>query len=153
MTRDNAELRRLLYGALRGGTAVVLATVSEDGVPTTALNSWVVAKDETTIAFALDSRSSAYHNISNGRTGVGFELLADGLILAVRGHANIVRERLDSVPFPCALVHIRVDAVRDHTTDGLRFQGPRYAYADDKGHRGDVERTIFEELARDVAER
>ena len=153
MVRDEARLRTLLLGALKGGTAVVLATVSEDGAPTTALNSWVVAKDETTVAFALDARSSAYGNISAGRTGVGFELLADDLILAVRGKASIVKERLASVPFPCALVHVRVDAIRDHSTDSIHFRGPRYTYADDKGHRRDVERTIFEELARDAAER
>jgi len=68
MAREEAELRRLLHGALRGGTSVVLATVSEDGVPSTALNSWIVAKDERIVALAVDARSSAYANISAGRT-------------------------------------------------------------------------------------
>ncbi len=153
MARSEAELRTLLRGALRGGTAVVLATVSEDGVPSTALNSWIVAKDETTVALAMDARSSAYTNIAAGRTGVGFEVLADDLILAVRGVASIVHERLASVPFPCALAHIAVTHVRDHTMSGLRFHGPRYVYDDDKEHRTDVERAIFAELAKDVSTR
>jgi hypothetical protein len=128
----------------------VLATVSEDGVPATALNSWIVAKDERIIALAVDVRSTAYLNISAGRIGVAFEVLADDLILGVRGSARIVRERLESVPFPCALAHIAVDSIRDHTVAGLRFAGPRYTYADDKEHRGDIERAIFRELDRDT---
>jgi len=146
----DARLRALLRGALRGGTSVVLATVAEDGAPATALNSWIIAKDERTVALAVDVRSTAYQNISSGRTGVAFELLADDLILAVRGRAQIVRERLDSVPFPCALAHIIVEGIRDHTVAGLRFSGPRYTYADDKEHRGDIERAIFKELDRDI---
>ena len=128
----------------------MLASVCEDGVPASALNSWIVAKDERTIALAVDVRSTAYLNISAGRTGVAFEVLADDLILAVRGSAHIVRERLESVPFPCALAHITVDGIRDHTVAGLRFTGPRYTYADDKEHRGDIERAIFKELDRDI---
>lgn len=151
MARDDAELRTLLRGALRGGTSIVLATVSEDGAPATALNSWIVAKDERLVALAMDKRSSAYLNISAGRTGVGFELLADDLILAVRGTASIVQDLLASVPFPCALAHIQIETIRDHTVAGLHFQGPRYIYADGKEHRSDLERAIFEELARDTA--
>jgi len=149
MARDDLELRRLLRGALRGGTSVVLATVSQDGVPATALNSWIIAKDEDVVALAVDKRSTAYQNISAGRTGVAFELLADGLILAARGNAEIVGD-LKSPPFPCALAHIRVESIRDHTVAGVHFQGPRYSYADDKEHRGAIERAILDELGEDV---
>jgi len=151
MARNEAELRRLLLGALRGGTSVVLATVSEDGVPSTALNSWIVAKDEQTVALAVDTRSSAYANISAGRTKVAFEVLADDLILSARGRATIIKETLASVSFPCALAHIEVDSIRDHTVSSVHFRGPQYTYAGDKGHRSDVERAIFEELAKDVS--
>ena len=146
---EQSRLRTLLRGALRGGTSVVLATVSEDGVPATALNSWIVAKDERTVALAVDVRSTAYQNISAGRSGVAFEVLADDLILAVRGTAQIVRDRLESVPFPCALAHISVEGIRNHGVTGVHFIGPRYSYADDKEHRGAIERTILDELNRD----
>src|SRR5215470_19311095 len=101
MVREALELGRLLYGALRGGTAVVLATVGEDGTPSTALNTWIVAKDDHTVALAVDTRSTAYANISAGRTKVAFEVLADDLILSVRGAATMVKERLQGVSFPC----------------------------------------------------
>ncbi|MBV8367090.1 MAG: hypothetical protein JO194_11410 [Candidatus Eremiobacteraeota bacterium] len=150
MVRAEPQLRTLLCKALSGGTSVVLATVSADGVPSTALNSWIVSKNDDVAALAVDTRSSAYTNISAGRTGVAFELLADDLILGVRGIASIIKERLASVPFPCALVHIAIDNVRDHTAAGVHFKGPRYTYADHKGHRSDAEAAIFEELRKDV---
>ncbi|MBV8082609.1 MAG: hypothetical protein JOY86_06460 [Candidatus Eremiobacteraeota bacterium] len=151
MARDEAQMRTLLYGALKGGTSVVMATVGSDNVPSTALNSWIVAKNERVVASALDTRSSAYANISAGRLGVAFELLADDLILAIKGTATIVKERLASVPFPCALVHIDVESIRDHTAADVHFLGPRYTYADHKGHRSDAEAAIFAELALDVS--
>jgi hypothetical protein len=150
MVRAEPQLRTLLRDALTGGTAVVLATVGADGVPSTALNSWIVAKNERVVALAVDTRSSAFTNISAGRTLVAFELLADDLILSVRGTASVVKERLASVPFPCALVHIGIDSVRDHTAAGIHFKGPSYTYADHKGHRNDAEAAIFEELRKDV---
>jgi hypothetical protein len=150
MARDEAQMRTRMHGALKGGTSVVLATVGADGVPSTALNSWIVAKDERIVALALDTRSSAYSNITGGRRSVAFELLADDLILAIKGAATVVKERLASVPFPCALVHIDVESIRDHTAEGVRFKGPAYTYADSKEHRGDAEAAIFAELALDV---
>jgi len=130
----------------------VLATVGDDGVPSTALNSWIVAKDDRTVALAVDTRSSAYANLSAGRNGVAFEVLADDLILSARGKATIVKNSLESVSFPCALAHIEVDSIRDHTVSSIHFRGPRYSYTGEKGHRSDAERAIFEELAKDVKE-
>jgi hypothetical protein len=127
---------------------VVLATMSNDDVPSTAFCSWVVAANPETIALALDSRSTAHRNITAGNRQVALEVLADDLILSVRGEATIVKAQLDSVPFPCALVTVSIVDVRDHGVSGVIFQAPRYLFADDKGHRGDVERAIFEELTR-----
>jgi len=143
-----AEIRQVLLAALQRGTSVVLATVSDDDVPSTAFCSWVVAANPDTIALALDSRSTAHRNITGGNRLVALEVLADDLILSVRGEANIVKEQLESVPFPCSLVTVSIADVRDHGVSGVIFQAPRYNFADDKEHRGDVERAIFEELAR-----
>jgi hypothetical protein len=74
--------------------------------------------------------------------------MADGVSLSVRGDAAVVKEQMTSVPFPCALVTVSIDEVRDHGVDGVTFTAPRYVFADDKQHRDHVERTIFEELGR-----
>ena len=143
---DADEIRPALLSALRRGSSVVLATVSKDQVPSTAFCSWVVAADENTVAFALDSRSTAHRNISAGSKQVALEVLADDMILSVRGEATIVKEQLRSVPFPCALVTVSIAAIRDHGVGGVIFKAPEYLFADGKEHRGEVERAIFEEL-------
>jgi|GEM_PF-903842 len=141
------ELRRAMRAVLAGGTAVVLATVSKDGIPATALCTWVVAVDTGSIAVALDHRSSAYVNIAADSTCVAMEILADDLVIAARGDAKVAREMMRSAPFPCAAVVVTISEIRDHSVKGIRFYAPTYAFGEDKQHRGDVERAIFAELA------
>ena len=145
--QSDHALRSALHDSLQGGTSVVLATLSVDERPSTAFCSWVLSLAGGQIAVALDSRSTAHHNITQGRTAVALEVLADELVLSVRGVAHIVKEQLRSVPFPCSLVSVSVDEVRDHAVQGVHFQAPRYMWADGKEHRGEVERAIFKELA------
>jgi hypothetical protein len=147
-TDGQAALRKAMHDLLRGGTVVVLASVSADGVPSTALCSWIVAKGPARLAIALDKRSSAYTSIAAGSDQVALEIMADGILLSIRGSAIIERDTLDLVPFPCALALVEVKEIRDHMIDGLQFHGPRYHYTEGKEHRGDVERKIFEELER-----
>jgi hypothetical protein len=136
-----------MHGALAGGTAVVLATVSIGGIPATALCTWVVSIGVKSLAIALDHRSSAYVNISAGSTHVALEMLADDLVIAARGIAVIRRPLLVATPFPCAAVVVDIDEIRDHSVKGIRFHAPTYAFNEDKEHRGAVERAIFSELA------
>ena len=140
------EIESALRTALGRGTSVVLATVSESGEPSSAFCSWVISAGPQTIAIALDSRSTGHRNIKAGRTRVAIEVMADELIFSVRGQARIVKEQLRSVPFPCALVTVRAEEVRDHRVKGVIFKAPRYVFEDGKEHRGEVERAIFEEL-------
>lgn len=141
------QLRPALQSALQQGTCVVLATVSPEDVPSTAFCSWVAPAGTSAIAVALDSRSTAYRNIDAGSLRVALEVLADDMILSVRGEASILKRQLRSVPFPCALVTVSIADVRDHGVDGVIFHPPRYLFADGKEHRGEVERTIFDEIA------
>ncbi|HLW36838.1 MAG TPA: pyridoxamine 5'-phosphate oxidase family protein [Candidatus Eremiobacteraceae bacterium] len=145
--RSDQSLREALHAALRRGASVVLATVSPDGQPSSAFCSWVLSLGNDEIAVALDSRSTGHRNISAGNNSVALEVLAEGLIVSVRGTASIAKEQLRSVPFPCALVTVAIAEVRDHGVPGVHFHAPHYLWADGKEHRGEVERAIFEELA------
>ena len=143
-----AALRKAMHDLLRGGTVVVLATVSPEDVVSTALCSWIVAKGSHRLALALDMRSSAYTSIAAGSDRVALEVMGDEILLSIRGKATIEQETLDSVPFPCALACVDVDEIRDHMIEGLQFHGPRHKYSSGKEYRADVERKIFEELER-----
>jgi len=151
--RTDPELRVVLNTALQRGAAVVLATVSADGTPSTAFCSWVVSLSNDQIAVALDSRSTGHRNIRAGSTAVALEVLAEGVLVSVRGTAAIVKEQLQSVPFPCSLVTVSIAEVRDHAVPGVHFHAPHYVWADGKEHRGEVERAIFKELAETGVDR
>jgi hypothetical protein len=53
---------------------------------------------------------------------------------------------MTSTPFPCALVAVRVEEVRDHGAAGVHFVGPRYSFHAGKEHRKGVEEAVFTEL-------
>ena len=150
-SRAGAEgaLRKAMHDAVRGGTIAVLATAApHGGALSTALCSWIVAKGPHRLALALDKRSAAHTNIRAGSDYVAVEVMADDVLLSIRGKAEIVEETMSSTPFPCALVCVDVVEIRDHMLTGLKFHGPRYIFTADKLHRSDIERKIFAELER-----
>jgi len=130
---------------LSGGRACVVATLDADGRPSTTLMTWVVARDERTLAACVDTRSRAYRNVAE-RGCVAIELLGDGRVLGLKGVAVVETESMVSAPFPAACVRIALDEVLDHGAPGVRFVGPSYSFEDGKEHRVDVERAVFAEL-------
>jgi pyridoxamine 5'-phosphate oxidase-like protein len=145
MAENPPEMPPHLVQFLLGGQALVVATVDEQGAPLTTLMTWAVARNPRTLALAVDTRGRAMRNIrSNGKVAV--EVLGDDLCYGLRGTAVIEKELMHSAPFPCALVAVRIEEVRDHAAAGVQFRGPSYSFHADKGHREGVEEGIFEEL-------
>src|SRR5205085_8961112 len=125
--------------------ASVVATIDEQGAPQTTLMTWVVARNPQTLAMAVDTRSRAMRNLrQNSRLGI--EVLGDNLCYGLRGTAVVEKESMESAPFPCALVAVRIDEVRDHAAAGIQFKGPSYSFHPGKEHRKGVEEAVFAEL-------
>lgn len=139
------ELPEEVARMLTGGQACVVATVNEQGMPDTTLMTWVVARNERLLALCVDTRSRAYENLLV-RPAVAIEVLGDDVTVGVRGVASVEKAQMKAAPFPCAIVRVDVDEVRDHAAPGTRFVGPTYTYDHDKQHRIEFELTIFEEL-------
>jgi flavin reductase (DIM6/NTAB) family NADH-FMN oxidoreductase RutF len=140
-----AEMPPHLVQFLLGGQACVVATVDERHRPMTTLMTWVVARNPQTLTMAVDIRGRALRNI-RGNPHVAVEVLGDDLCYGLRGTAVVEKERMESAPFPCALVSVRIEDVRDHGAAGVKFVGPSYSYHAGKEHRGDVEKAVFAEL-------
>jgi hypothetical protein len=140
-----AEMPPHLVQFLLGGQTCVVATVDEHHRPVTTLMTWVVARNPQTVTMAVDIRGRALRNI-RGNPHVAVEVLGDDLCYGLRGTAVIEKEQMDSAPFPCALVSVRIEDVRDHGAAGVRFVGPSYSYHPGKEHRGGVEKAVFAEL-------
>lgn len=140
-----AEMPPHLVQFLLGGQTCVLATVDDHGHPQTTVVTWVVARNSETLALAADTRSRAMRNLrANGRAAI--EVLGDDLCYGLRGTALVEKESMTSTPFPCALVAIKIEDVRDHSASGVRFVGPRYHFESGKEHRRGVEDAVFAEL-------
>jgi hypothetical protein len=130
---------------LLGGQPCVVATVDEKSSPQTTLMTWVVARNPQTLTMAVDIRSRSMRNLRvNAKVAV--EVLGDDLCYGLIGTAIIEKEAMASTPFPCALVAIKIEDVRDHGVAGVAFLGPRYSFRPGKAHRKDVEEAVFDEL-------
>jgi hypothetical protein len=130
---------------LLGGKTLVVATIDDAGFPWTTLMTWAVARDTQTLTVAVDTRSRALRNIrATGKVAV--EVLGDDLCYGLRGTAVVEKETMLSAPFPCALVAIKIEDVRDHGAAGVKFIGPSYSFHPGKEHRKGVEEAVFEEL-------
>jgi flavin reductase (DIM6/NTAB) family NADH-FMN oxidoreductase RutF len=140
-----AEMPPRLVQFLLGGKTLVVATIDESGLPWTTLMTWAVARNPQTLCIAVDTRSRALRNVrANGRVAV--EVLGDDLCYGLRGTATVEKELMQAAPFPCALVALRIEDVRDHGAAGVKFVGPTYSFHPGKEHRAGVEQAVFEEL-------
>ena len=140
-----AEMPPHLVQFLLGGKTCVVATVDEQGLPQTTLMTWVVARNPQTLTIAVDTRSRALRALrANGRIAV--EVLGDDLCYGLRGMALVEKELMQSAPFPCALVAVKLEEVRNHGAAGVRFVGPSYSFHPGKEHRKGVEESVFAEL-------
>jgi flavin reductase (DIM6/NTAB) family NADH-FMN oxidoreductase RutF len=144
---DNApaDMPPHLVQFLLGGQALVVATADEQGAPLTTLMTWAVARNAQTLTLAVDARSRSMRNI-RARGRVAIEVLGDDICYGLRGTAVVEKELMQSAPFPCALVAVRIEEVRDHGAAGVRFKGPTYTFHPGKEHRKGVEEAVFAEL-------
>lgn len=139
------EMPPRLVQFLLGGQTCVVATVDEKGLPRTTVMTWAVARNPQTMAMAVDLRSRSMNDIRHsGR--IALEVLGDDLCYGLRGTAVVEKEAMESTPFPCALVAVKIEEVRDHGAAGVRFVGPSYSFHQGKEHRKDVEEAVFAEL-------
>ena len=139
------EMPPQLVQFLLGGQPLVVATADENGAPVTTLMTWAVARNPQTLTLAVDIRGRAMRNL-RANAKVAVEVLGDDICYGLRGTAVVEKELMQSPPFPCALVAVRVEDVRDHSVAGVQFKGPSYAFHAEKEHRRGVEDAIFAEL-------
>jgi uncharacterized pyridoxamine 5'-phosphate oxidase family protein len=107
------KLIQPLYDELQKERFVTLATVDfETGGPNVSAISWVWAKNEGTIYFAVDNRSRILENI-NKNHNVVINLIANESTYSIQGQAQVKEERLPEVPLKLALVEVAINEVRD----------------------------------------
>lgn len=102
-----------LYNELQKERFVTLATVDhETGGPNVSAISWVLAKDDSTIYFAVDNRSRVLKNIKKNKLAV-INLIANESTYSIQGEAFVKEDKLKDVPLKLALIELSIKEVRD----------------------------------------
>lgn len=143
------KLIKSLYDELQKERFVTLATVDhETGGPNVSAISWVLAKEESTIYFAVDNRSRILENIKQNSQLV-LNMIANESTYSIHGEASIKEERLSDVPLKLALVEVAVTAVRDVMFYGSKIVSePKYDKTYDKDAAARLDKQVMDAMKK-----
>ena len=143
------RLIKPLFDELQKERFVTLATVDyETGGPNVSAISWILAKDEETIYFAVDNKSRIIQNITHNNKVV-INLIANESTYSIQGEASLKEERLQGVPLKLALVEIKINEVRDVMFYGSKIvTEPQYDKTYDKNAAARLDKQVMEAIKK-----
>jgi uncharacterized pyridoxamine 5'-phosphate oxidase family protein len=143
------KLIKALYDELQKERFVTLATVDfENGGPNVSSISWILAKNEETIYFAVDNRSRIIQNIKHN-SNVVINLIANESTYSISGAASLKEEKLNEVPLKLALVEIKIKEVRDVMFYGSKITvEPQYDKTYDKDAAARLDRQVMDAMRK-----
>lgn len=143
------KLIQPLFDELQKERFVTLATIDfETGGPNVSAISWVLAKDEDTIYFAVDNRSRIIQNIQQN-SKVVLNLIANESTYSIQGDASVKEERLNEVPLKLALIEIKINEVRDVMFYGSKIvTEPQYDKTYDKAAAARLDYQVMEAMKK-----
>lgn len=143
------KLIKALYDELQKERYVTLATVDfETGGPNVSAISWILAKDEETIYFAVDNRSRIIQNIQQNANAV-INLIANESTYSISGAAVVKLEKLNEVPLKLALVEIKIKEVRDVMFYGSKITAePMYDKTYDKDAASRLDKQVMDAMRK-----
>jgi hypothetical protein len=143
------KLIKALYDELQQERFVTLATVDfETGAPSVNSISWIFAKDESTILFAIDNRSRIVQNIAQNKQVV-INIIANESTYAILGDASLKEERINDVPLKLALVKVAIKEVRDVMFYGSKITShPEYDKTYDKNAAARLDKQVMEAIKK-----
>ncbi|GCL72602.1 pyridoxamine 5'-phosphate oxidase family protein [Paenibacillus naphthalenovorans] len=149
MAETITALSEQLFDALQKESFALLSTIDhETGAPAMNAISWLYAKDEKTIRFAVDQRSRIGTNLKK-QPLVNLTFIGAGSVHAVYGTARLVAEALDGVPFKLACYDIDISAVRDAMFYGARISvAPEYEKTYDKRAAEKLDTQVFDAMKK-----
>ncbi|MBS8263310.1 hypothetical protein DYI25_02520 [Mesobacillus boroniphilus] len=143
------KLIKPLFDELQKERFVTLATVDhETGGPNVSAISWVLAKDEDTVYFAVDNRSRIIENIKTNDKAV-INLIANESTYSISGTAGVKQEKLEGVPLKLALVEIKISEVRDVMFYGSKIVAePQYDKTYDKDAAARLDKQVMDAMRK-----
>ncbi|TVY09623.1 pyridoxamine 5'-phosphate oxidase family protein [Paenibacillus cremeus] len=149
MAETITALSEQLFELLQQETFALLSTIDhETGGPGMNSISWLFAKDEGTVRFAVDQRSRIVANLRQNPL-VNLTVIGAGSVHAIYGNARLVTEALDEVPFKLACFDIAITAVRDAMFYGARISvAPEYEKTYDKRAAEKLDTQVFNAMKK-----
>ncbi|WP_071459311.1 pyridoxamine 5'-phosphate oxidase family protein [Bacillus massilinigeriensis] len=143
------KLIKPLFDELQKERFVTIATVDHvTGGPNVSAISWVLAKDEETILFAVDNRSRIVENIKVN-SSVVINLIANESTYSIAGKAKLKSDRLEDVPLKLALIEIAISEVRDVMFYGSKITvNPEYDKTYDKDAAARLDRQVMDSMRK-----
>jgi len=141
------KLIKALYDELQKERFVTIATVDfETGGPNVSAISWVLAKTEETLYFAVDNRSRIVQNIKNNNMVV-MNVIANESTYSIAGTASVKAEKLAGVPLKLALIEVNINEVRDVMFYGSKIiSEPIYDKTYDKAAATKLDNQVMEAM-------
>ncbi len=143
------RLIKPLYDVMQKERFVTVATIDhETSGPNVSAISWVLAKDDSTIYFAVDNRSRIIENI-NKNNKIVINLIANESTYSIQGEAILKEERLKDVPLKLALVKVSIKEVRDVMFYGSKITSEvQYDKTYDKKAAERLDKQVMEALKK-----
>jgi hypothetical protein len=106
-------LTKQLFDYLQSERFVLLSTIDhETGGPNVSALSWVLAKNERTILFAVDNRSRIVQNIEKTNK-IAINVIVEDSSYSISGDAKVIQEKVEEIPLKLALIQLDIKEVRD----------------------------------------
>ncbi|UUZ85532.1 pyridoxamine 5'-phosphate oxidase family protein [Paenibacillus sp. P26] len=149
MAETITALSEQLFDTLQKESFALLSTIDhETGAPGIHAISWLYAKDEKTIRFAVDQRSRIVTNIKNNPL-VTLTYIGAGTVHAIGGEAVAAAEALEDVPFKLACFDIGITVVQDAMFYGARIlASPQYEKTYDKRAADKLDTQVFHAMKK-----
>lgn len=143
------KLIKPLVDELQKERFVTLATIDHESAgPNVSAISWLLAKDDQTIYFAVDNRSRIIANIKNNDKAV-INLIANESTYSISGTASVLKEKLDDVPLKLALVELKITEVRDVMFYGSKITAePEYDKTYDKDAAARLDKQVMDSMRK-----
>lgn len=143
-TSGTTELSDKQREVLQPGSAAIVITVGEDGLPTTAFV-WAVATTGKTVRFATEGSAT----LANLRRQGGASLQVIGSqnqVFLIKGTTSIVKPRLDALPFESTMMSLHVKNVKDQTWPEVLVSPLTYEWTSRQAEWRAIEHAVYQEM-------
>ncbi|PPA72179.1 pyridoxamine 5'-phosphate oxidase family protein [Jeotgalibacillus proteolyticus] len=147
--RVEDRLSQELFEELLQERFVQLSTVDfKTGGPNVSALSWVHAKDEFTILFAVDNRSRIIQNIAR-QPIVALNIIANETSYSIGGRASVQGEASSLIPINLTIIKLEIEEVRDIMFYGAKIVSePKFNKTYDEEAAKKLDEQVLTELKK-----